>query len=103
MLPQNFTTKSQEAIQLAHQLAYSNGQPAVEPVHLLAALFEQDGGVVPSLIKKMQVDLPSLKGKIDQILLRLPKMGGQGGSVSQIYLSQDTGRAFGVGEHRNVL
>lgn len=98
MLPQNFTTKSQEAIQLAHQLAYSNGQPAVEPVHLLAALFEQDGGVVPSLIKKMQIDLPSLKGKIDQILLHLPKLGGQGGSVSQIYLSQDTGRAFVAAE-----
>jgi ATP-dependent Clp protease ATP-binding subunit ClpA len=38
MLPQNFTTKSQEALQLAQQLALGNGQQALEPIHLLAAL-----------------------------------------------------------------
>ena len=95
MLPQNFTTKSQEALQLAHQLALSNGQQALEPVHVLAALLEQDGGVVPSLLKKLQTDIAGLKGQIDQILLRLPKAHIQGQpGLGQMYLSQDTSRAL---------
>lgn len=95
MLPQNFTTKSQEALQLAHQLALSNGQQALEPVHVLAALLEQDGGVVPSLLKKLQTDIAGLKGQIDQILLRLPKSHTQGqAGLGQLYLSQDTSRAL---------
>lgn len=98
MLPQNFTTKSQEAIQLAHQLAFTNGQSTLEPVHLLAALLEQDGGVVPSLLKKLQTDISGLKGRLDQALLHLPKMQGME-STAQMYLSQDTGKAF-VGAER---
>ncbi len=54
MLPQNFTTKSQEAIQLAHQLAVGNGQQAVETAHLLAALLEQEDGVVRRLLEGLE-------------------------------------------------
>lgn len=97
MLPQNFTTKSQEAIQLAHQLAFTNGQSTLESAHLLAALLEQDGGVVPSLLKKLQTDTAGLKGRLDQVLLRLPKMQGME-STAQMYLSQDTGKAFVAAE-----
>ncbi len=99
MLPQNFTTKSQEALQLAHQLALSNGQQALEPVHVLAALLEQDGGVVPSLLKKLQTDIPDLKGQLDQALLRLPKTQTQGQpGLGQMYLSQDISRALVAAE-----
>ncbi len=94
MLPQNFTTKSQEAIQLAHQLAISNGQQAVEPVHLLAALLEQEDGVVPSVLKKLQVDILELKGSLDGLLLRLPKISSSAGGIGQIYLSQEMTRTF---------
>ncbi len=94
MLPQNFTTKSQEAIQLAHQLAVANGQQAVETVHLLAALLEQADGVVPSILKKLQTDVAELKGSLDGILLHLPKISSSAGGVGQIYLSQDMTRTF---------
>lgn len=94
MLPQNFTTKSQEAIQLAHQLATANGQQAVEPAHLLAALLEQEEGVVPSILKKLQVNIADLKRSLDAVLLSLPKVAASGGGVGQIFLSQDTTRAF---------
>jgi ATP-dependent Clp protease ATP-binding subunit ClpB len=99
MLPQNFTTKSQEAIQMAHQLAVSNGQQAVETVHLIAALIEQDDGLVLSILKKLQTDIPSLKGQVDQSLSRLPKMAVEEGGVGQIFLSQELSRVF-VGSER---
>lgn len=94
MQPQHFTTKSQEAIQLAHQLATSNGQQAVEPAHLLAALLEQEDGVVPAVLKKLQTDVPTLKGALDNILLSMPKIPGQQGGVGQIYLSPELTRTF---------
>ena len=101
MMPQNFTTKSQEALQLAHRLAMSNGQQAVEPIHLLSALLEQEGGVVPSIMKKLQTDVLSMRNSIDDILSHLPKVHtsiGNGG-VSDIFLSQDLTRVL-VGAER---
>lgn len=94
MQPQHFTTKSQEAIQLAHHLAMSNGQQAVEPAHLLAALLEQEDGVVPAVLKKLQTDVPTLKGALDNVLLSMQKMNAQQGGVGQIYLSPELSRTF---------
>ncbi|MBI4138863.1 ATP-dependent chaperone ClpB [Candidatus Uhrbacteria bacterium] len=94
MLPQNFTTKSQEALQLAHQLAVSNGQPALEPIHLLSALLEQEDGVVPSVLKKLQTPIPSLRTDVDALLMKLPKASSASGGVAQLFLSQDTARVL---------
>ncbi len=99
MIPQNFTTKSQEAIRFAHQLAQENGQQAVDTVHLIAALLEQDGGVVPSVLKKLQTDVGAVRGEIDDLLARLPRMTGQGGGIGQVYLSQELSQIF-VGAER---
>ncbi|MCC7522612.1 ATP-dependent chaperone ClpB [Candidatus Uhrbacteria bacterium] len=88
MLPQNFTTKSQEALQLAQQLALHNGQPALEPVHLLSALLEQEDGVVPAVLKKISIDVGAMKADVDDVLARLPKAAGQGG-VGQLYLAPE--------------
>ncbi|MFH1078516.1 MAG: ATP-dependent chaperone ClpB [Patescibacteria group bacterium] len=94
MMPQNFTTKSQEAIQLAHQLALGNGQQAVETAHLLFALLDQEDGVVLAILKKLQADVPSLKGALDELLLSLPKVSTSSAGLGQVYLSQDVSRAF---------
>ncbi|MFA5935279.1 MAG: ATP-dependent chaperone ClpB [Patescibacteria group bacterium] len=98
MLPQHFTTKSQEAIQLAHHVAVANGQQAIEPAHLLAALLEQDGGTVPAILKKLQIDVADLKGRLDDILLHLPKSNAQGGGIGQIFLSPELTRTFANAE-----
>ena len=99
MLPQNFTTKAQEAIQLAHQLATSNGQQALEPAHLLAALLDQEDGVVVSILKKLQSDIPSMRGNLEQIFRRMPKASVNVGNIEQIFLSQELTRVF-VGAER---
>ena len=52
MTLQNFTQKSQEAIQDAQNLAIRNNHQQLEQIHLLAALLEQDGGLIPQLLKR---------------------------------------------------
>jgi ATP-dependent Clp protease ATP-binding subunit ClpB len=98
MIPQNFTTKSQEAIQRAHQTALGNSQQTVEPAHLLASLLEQEGSVVPSLMKKLQVDSGRLVGEIEELVNRLPRVQTQSGGVGEIYMSQELVRVFVAAE-----
>ena len=88
MLPNNFTLKSQEAIQLAHTLAVENGQQALEPIHLLSALLEQDDGVVGAIAQKITPNASELRAEVETILDSLPTTQGPVGGVAQIYLSQ---------------
>ncbi|MBU0531765.1 MAG: ATP-dependent chaperone ClpB [Candidatus Uhrbacteria bacterium] len=98
MLPQNFTHKSQEAIQNAHNSAVENGQQAIEPIHLLNALLAQDEGVVTSIFEKLHIEIAKLRGEIDDILDALPKAGldaaGANGGIGQVYLSPQMARVF---------
>ena len=90
MNPQNFTTKSQEAIQRAHYLASEAGQQQLDPLHLLLSLVEQDGGVVPAILQKMSIDSDALKSRTRTEISRLPRIAIAGmGSFAQIYLTQD--------------
>ena len=88
MIPNNFTSKSQEAVQLAQMLANENGQQAIEPIHLLASLLNQDDGIIPTLLAKMQVNTNAISHNIDQILNNLPKnFGFAQAGMGQILLS----------------
>ncbi len=59
MNPQSFTHKSQKALEAAYRIAEENGQAQVHPEHMLQSLITQDGGVVPAILKKLQVaELP---------------------------------------------
>src|SRR3989338_6456 len=96
MLPNNFTHKSQDAIQRAHHLALENGQHALEPLHLFASLLEQEDGIVPALFQKIPANLGQMRMMIDQALDLLPKNNTQmvGGGFAQIYLSQEMAQVF---------
>ncbi len=88
MLPNNFTSKSQEAIQRAQFLATENGQQGVEPIHLLAALLGQDEGFVVTVLKKLEVSLPALRGEVERILDALPRHASLNhGGLGQIMLT----------------
>lgn len=89
MLPNNFTLKSQEALQRAHNIALENGQPALEPIHLLVSLLIQEEGIVPIIIDKINAQEADLRHELDHILESLPKSPApQPGDVGQMYLSQ---------------
>ncbi len=93
MLPHNFTTKSQEAFQLAHQFALENGQQSLETLHIFYALLEQEDGVVPAILKKLSIQLPLLKTETEQALDQLPKTG-TAGALAQLYLSPELARVL---------
>jgi ATP-dependent Clp protease ATP-binding subunit ClpB len=81
-----FTQKSQEAILEAQTLAQAYNHPAVEPEHLLKTLIEQEGGVVPSLLKRIGTDVHLLQGSVEQALGRMSRATG---SSVQVGMSRE--------------
>ncbi|MEM9827107.1 MAG: ATP-dependent chaperone ClpB [Planctomycetota bacterium] len=80
---EKLTHKAQSLVQAAHQAATSAGHPEVTPVHVLAAMVRQDGGIAKPLLEKMHVDLAKLIDLIDNELGRLPSAsGGSRGAAS---------------------
>ena len=82
------TTKSQEAIAAAIAQASSAGNPQIEPVHVLAALLEQDGGVANGLLDAVGADRTALSQRVSAALATLP--GASGSSVAQPQTSRAT-------------
>ena len=80
----NFTQKTVEMIQTAQNMAEENQNQYITPEHLLYALVDQDGGLIPSIFSRMGVDCNKLLGELDLAISKLPKVGG---SNSQVYLS----------------
>ena len=72
----NFTIKSQEALQHAQQLAQSLGQQQIENAHLMKSIFEVDENVAPFLLKKLNVNLPLFAQVIDSTIQSFPKVSG---------------------------
>ncbi len=81
-----FTQKGQEAILEAQNLAQEYRHPAIEPEHLLKALVAQEGGVVPSLLKRIGSDEQMLHQSIEQALGRMSRATG---SSVQVGMSRD--------------
>ncbi|MBT3817081.1 MAG: ATP-dependent chaperone ClpB [Candidatus Magasanikbacteria bacterium] len=88
--PQQFTHKSQEALQQASALANEHGQPQIEPPHLFLSLLEQTDGVVISILQKLDVNIDQIKQTIMQMIQMLPKQFGNMPStgMGQIMMGQ---------------
>ncbi len=80
-----FTTRSQQAIQQAHTIASGNGQQVLENGHLLKGILEVDADVAPFLLKKLNVNLPVVQQALDRIVGTYPKASG-----AQITLSRNS-------------
>ncbi len=87
MNPQNFTNKSQEAIQQAARIASEHGQPHVEPPHLFLALIQAPEGIVVSLLQKLMVPIEKIIHDTQHLLAVLPKdLAFNTGSTGQIMI-----------------
>jgi ATP-dependent Clp protease ATP-binding subunit ClpB len=75
------TTPFQSAIQDAQSLALGNDNAYIEPVHLLAALINQEGGSARPILQKAGARLPSLVAALQNAMNRLPKVEGTGGEI----------------------
>ncbi|AFL81910.1 ATP-dependent chaperone ClpB [Aequorivita sublithincola DSM 14238] len=83
----NFTIKSQETIQQAQQIAQGYGHQQIENEHILKAIFEVDENVAPFILKKLNVNLTTLKQILDKQLESFPKVSG-----GDIMLSRETNK-----------
>ena len=84
----NFTIKSQEAIQQAQALAQGYGHQQIENEHIFKAILEVDENVTPFLLQKLDVNLNLLKQILESTLTSFPKVTG-----GEIVLSRDAARS----------
>ncbi len=81
MRQEKLTARLQQALGDAQSLAVGRDHQMLEPVHLLAALIDQQGGTVRPLLLKAGGNLPKLRTEIGNALERLPKVEGTPGEV----------------------
>ncbi|HET6360552.1 MAG TPA: Clp protease N-terminal domain-containing protein, partial [Gemmatimonadota bacterium] len=70
------TNRLQEALVAAQQGARRNGNPEIQPEHLAQALLSQDGGLFPTLLTRLGVDVDSTRRRVDDAVARLAKTTG---------------------------
>jgi len=75
------TTKFQQALADAQSLALGRDHQFIEPVHLMTALLDQEGGTTRGLLAQSDVNVNALRTKLSQALDRLPTVEGAGGEV----------------------
>jgi len=90
--PQKLTLKAQQALQGALELAMERDQQQVTLAHFLLALIEQPEGVVPSVLKKLEVDVDFTKGLLNRLISKIP--AASGGGVGQQYMDQTFQKVF---------
>ncbi len=76
------TTRFQQALADAQSLAVGRDHNMLEPVHLLVALLDQQGGSTAPLLSQSQVNVPALRQRLSEILEHLPKVAGQEGNIN---------------------
>jgi ATP-dependent Clp protease ATP-binding subunit ClpB len=73
----NYTIKAQETIQAAQQFAFNAGNPNIETNHLLKALLADEDSPVEFLLKKNNVNVQYVEGKLEESINKLPKTSGE--------------------------
>ncbi|MDO7173321.1 ATP-dependent chaperone ClpB [Mariniflexile sp. AS56] len=85
----NYTIKSQEAIQQAQQLAQGFGHQQIENEHFFKGIFEVDENVLPFILKKLNVNINILEQALDKQLESFPKVSG-----SELMLSREASKTL---------
>lgn len=83
-----FTIKSQEALQSAQTKAVKYGHVEVDGEHLLVALLEQPEGLVPRVLKRMDVSLNAVVEDLVKELEKKPRVSGPGAEPGKVYITQ---------------
>ncbi len=83
----NYTVKAQQAVRAALEIAGSLRHQTLEPAHLMKAFLSEEGGIVVTLLRKIDTSLEVLKSASDEALSKLPVVSG--GSVEGGYLGRD--------------
>lgn len=97
MLPNNFTTKSREALDAAQMLAVTMNQSELQPLHLLRTLIEPHDGIVSAISKKIGVQPAPLLDAVTHALDKLPT-SAQEAETAQLLLASSLIKIFGAAE-----
>ena len=95
----NYTQKSLEAVQSAQNLAVQNSHQQLEQIHLLLALLHQDGGLIPQLLRKMNITLESLEAAAQAELRKIPAVTGSR-EADRFYITADLDSTFSAAEEQ---
>ena len=93
-----FTQKTMEALQAAQRIAVEYANNAVEQEHLLAALAQQQDGLIPQLLTTMGADPNAFAQAAMQKVEELPRVTGSGREPDKIYIGTDLDRALNAAE-----
>ena len=94
-----YTQKSLEAVQSAREIAVQNGHQQLEQVHLLLALLQQEGGLCPQLLRKMQITVESLEAAVMTELRKIPSVRASR-EADRFYVSADADAALTAAENQ---
>ncbi|MEQ1560940.1 MAG: ATP-dependent chaperone ClpB [Methyloglobulus sp.] len=87
------TSKFQAALADAQSLALGKDHQFIEPVHLMLALLDQEGGSIKPLLSQIGINIPTLRNELTQELARLASVTGSGGDVQ---VSNSLGRLLNL-------
>ena len=93
-----FTQKTMEALQAAQRIAVEYSNNTVEQEHLLAALAQQQDGLIPQMLTNMGTDPNAFAQAALQKVEALPRVTGSGRDPNQIYIGTDLDRALNAAE-----
>ncbi len=85
---EKLTEKSLEAIRNAQNIASDNSNQQVEQEHIMAALIKENG-LISELFVKMGLNLDLIRGELESLISKLPKVTIQGRNVDNIYVAPD--------------
>lgn len=88
----NFTIKAQEIIQQAQQEAFNNQNPNIETAHILKALLDDNDGPISYLLKKNNVNIGFVQGKLNEQISKLPTV--QGGTEPAQSITKEVNNAM---------
>jgi len=86
------TVKCQEALQAAQTKAVNYNHQEVDGEHLLSALLEQSDGLVPRLLKRMEISETAVRRRLEEALEKKPRISGPGTEPGKVYITQRLSR-----------
>ncbi|MDH3509163.1 MAG: type VI secretion system ATPase TssH, partial [Gammaproteobacteria bacterium] len=90
------TSKFQLALADAQSMAVGRDHQFIEPVHVMAALLEQDGGGVTGLLTKVGVNMNGLRSRLGEALDRIASV--EGNAPGEVHVSNELGKLFNVAD-----
>lgn len=92
---EKFTTKFQEALGKAQSIALEHDNQFIDPLHLMKALLEEEGGLISHILTNANIKVQQLRSQIDEEIDKLPQVHGAAGDI---HISNELNRMLNVTE-----